>query len=50
MPYLSLIPGLGAVDKIVDNPRIPVDELWITRELSTGHGSPQFYPQVYPQI
>jgi hypothetical protein len=50
MPYLSPIPDLAAVDKIVDNSRIPVDELWITRELSTGRGFPLFSPQVYPQI
>jgi hypothetical protein len=50
MLYLSSIPGLVAVDKIVDNPLIPVDELWITHDLSTGRGSPQVYPQVYPQV
>ena len=49
-PYLSRMPLLVAVDKIVDNSPQPVDELWITRELSTGSGYPQKYPQVYPQI
>ena len=47
--YLSQMVVLAPVDKNVDNPRFPVDELWITRELSTGWSYPQFYPQVYPQ-
>jgi hypothetical protein len=42
--------ALAVVDKNVDNPRFPVDELWISGELSTGWSCPQFYPQVYPQI
>jgi hypothetical protein len=50
MLYLSPIPCRAAVDKIVDNPRISVDELWITHDLSTGYGFPQFFPQVYPQV
>jgi hypothetical protein len=38
------------VDEIVDNRQFPVEEMWITRELSTGPSYPQNYPQVYPQI
>jgi hypothetical protein len=49
-PYLSRIAAMAPVDKNVDNPRFPVDELWISGELSTGWSCPQFYPQVYPQI
>src|SRR5918995_46283 len=41
---------LAPVDKNVDNPEFLVDEMWITRELSTGQSYPHFYPQVYPQI
>jgi hypothetical protein len=35
-PYLSRIVTLVPVDKNVDNPRFPVDRLWISAELSTG--------------
>jgi hypothetical protein len=49
-PYLSRILSLAPVDKNVDNPRFPVDRLWISGELSTGWSYPQFYPQVYPQF
>jgi hypothetical protein len=48
--YLSRIVAIQPVDKNVDNPGFPVDELWISVELSTGLSCPQFYPQVYPQI
>ena len=50
LPYLGQISILAPVDETVDNSRELVDEMWITRELSTASSSPQNYPQVYPQI
>jgi hypothetical protein len=38
------------VDGNVDNSRFPVEEMWITHELSTASSCPQNYPQTYPQI
>jgi hypothetical protein len=38
------------VDKIVNNRRKPVEEMWITGELSTAQSCPQKYPQSYPQF
>jgi hypothetical protein len=38
------------VDKIVDNQCFPVEEMWITRDLSTTSIYPQNLPQVYPQL
>ena len=49
-PYLSQILALAAVDESVDKSQIPVDGMWISRDLSTGWSFPQNYPQVYPQI
>jgi hypothetical protein len=48
--YLSQKSTPKPVDKIVDKQPLPVEEMWITRELSTVPGYPHNSPQVYPQI
>jgi hypothetical protein len=48
--YLSPLLPVAPVEEIVDNPRFPVDKLWISAELSTGQSYPHFYPQTYPQV
>ncbi len=49
-PYLRQKPTTEPVDKNVDNWRFLVEEMWISRDLSTACSYPQNFPQSYPQI